>query len=290
MNTAANRLANPKAGGDAPGPGQSVALFWRITAALRARPEWILSPLLLVLLLAAWELLVTTKPDLEFLISRPEPVLDALMGAFVSAGMWRDIWTTSSEALVGFGAAFTLAIAVGLGVILVPKLEELLMPYLIASYAVPVLITAPLFVMWFGFGFTSKAVIAAFTSFFPMLVNILNGFRHANAEQVEMLTSFKATQRQIFRFSRLPNAIPYVFLAMDVGLIFAMMGAIVGEFSGAKEGLGYRVLHNSYSFEIADLFVTLLTLAALGFLAHALVMFIQRKVAFWTTPQHDLTV
>jgi NitT/TauT family transport system permease protein len=290
MNTDVKSISEAPPLADSPTPDDGAPGRWRIVAAVKARPEWVLSPLLLVVILTMWELLVASRPDLEFLISRPGPVFQSLLHAIISPTTWTDIGTTASEALAGFGIGFVLAIAVGIGVVILPKLEEVLVPYLIASYAVPVLVTAPLFVMWFGYGFPSKAVIAAFTSFFPMLVNILNGFRQENTQQVEMLTAYKASRAHIFRLSRFPNAVPFVFTAMDVGLIFAMLGAIVGEFAGATQGLGYRVLQDSYNFAIADLFVTLFILALLGFLAHTAVMFAQRKVAFWITPPQGLMV
>lgn len=256
-----------------------------VVRTLRQRPELVLSPALLIVAMLLWEIIVRRSPNLEFIVSRPSLIGEALVQAVTSSQLWIDIGTTVSQALVGFSVGFIAALTIGLGVVMVPRVEELLVPYLIASYAVPVLVTAPLFVMWFGYGFQSKAIIAGFTAFFPMLVSILNGFRTPDAPQVEMLTSFTASRSQVFRMSRLPNAVPYIFTAIEVGIVFSMLGSIVGEFAGASQGLGFRVLSASYGFAIADMFVTLMVLAAIGFIAHTLVATAQRKIAFWNQPE-----
>ena len=194
---------------------------------------------------------------------------------------WRHLLVTSQEALLGFAIGVATALILGTAISQVSLVEKTLMPYVVMFQTVPKVALAPLFVVWFGFGLTSKVVMAAVISFFPMLINVIEGLRSAEADRVQMLTVFGASRTQIFRMVRLPSAMPFIFAGLDIGIVFAILGAVVGEFIGAQEGLGYLLLQTNYNFDIAGMFAVLVVLSLMGLIAHTLIRFIQRKVAFW---------
>jgi NitT/TauT family transport system permease protein len=110
---------------------------------------------------------------------------------------------------------------------------------------------------------------------------VIEGLRSADADHVQMLTVFGAGRFQVFRMVRFPTALPFVFAGLDIGIVFSILGAVVGEFIGAKEGLGYLLLQTNYNFDIAGLFAVLVVLSAMGLVAHFIIRFAQRKIAFW---------
>jgi NitT/TauT family transport system permease protein len=131
------------------------------------------------------------------------------------------------------------------------------------------------------YGLSSKIIITAAIAFFPLLANTIVGLRSAPAEQIDMLRAHTATEWQIFRMARLPQALPFIFVGLDVAIVLSVIGAIVGEFVGAKEGLGFLILQMNFNFDMAGVFAVLLILSLIGVGLHLLMMTIQRRVLFW---------
>jgi NitT/TauT family transport system permease protein len=188
---------------------------------------------------------------------------------------------TALTTVVGLAIALVVGVLLALLVIYVEGLKSVILPVLAAFNSIPKIAIAPLFVVWFGFGLTSKIVMAAVISFFPILINVIEGLRSADADRIQMLTVFGASKSQVFRMVRLPSAMPFIFAGLDIGIVFAILGAVVGEFIGAQEGLGYLLLQTNYNFDIAGMFAILVVLSVMGLLAHFVIRLAQHKVAFW---------
>lgn len=247
----------------------------------RERPELWLVPAVFVAVLLFWEYGIQLIGVDEYVLPRPSQIADSLWQQLQDEQFWGHLWVTSQEALLGFAIGVGAAIVLGTFISQVKLVERTLMPYIVAFQTVPKVALAPLFVVWFGFGLTSKVVMAAVISFFPMLVNVIEGLRAADADRIQMLTVFGANKMQIFRMVRLPSALPFIFAGLDIGIVFAILGAVVGEFIGAKEGLGYLLLQTNYNFDIAGMFAVLVVLSAMGLVAHFLIRLVQRRVTFW---------
>jgi NitT/TauT family transport system permease protein len=248
---------------------------------LRERPEIVLVPGVFVAVLAFWEYLLGPLGVDEYVMPRPSQIAGALGTQLTDDLFWTHLWVTLKESLFGFAIGVAAALLLGTLISQVRLAERTLMPYIVAFQTVPKVALAPLFVVWFGFGITSKIVMAAVISFFPMLVNVIEGLRSADADHVQMLTVFGAGRFQVFRMVRFPTALPFIFAGLDIGIVFSILGAVVGEFIGAKEGLGYLLLQTNYNFDIAGLFAVLVVLSAMGLVAHFIIRFAQRKIAFW---------
>lgn len=248
---------------------------------LRERPELWLVPTVFVVFMLVWEYGVQILDVDAFVLPPPSMIAESLWTQLNDDLFWGHFWVTTQETLIGFAIGVTVALTLGTAISQIRLVEKTLMPYIVAFQTVPKVALAPLFVVWFGFGLTSKIVMAAVISFFPILINVIEGLRSADSDRVQMLTVFGASRSQIFRMVRLPTALPFIFAGLDIGIVFAILGAVVGEFIGAQEGLGYLLLQTNYNFDIAGMFAVLVVLSLMGMLAHLTIRFAQRKVAFW---------
>lgn len=249
---------------------------------LRERPEFVLVPAVFVIVVLAWQFIVPALGIDDYVLPRPTQILDALQTQLGDPLFWGHLKITVLESLYGFVLGVGAAMTIGTAISQVRLIERTFMPYIVAFQTVPKVALAPLFVVWFGFGMTSKVVMAAVISFFPMLVNVVEGLRSADSDRIQMLTVFGASKFEVFRMVRLPSALPFIFAGLDIGIVFSILGAVVAEFIGAKEGLGYLLLQTNYNFDIAGMFAVLVVLSVLGLIAHFIIRFAQKRFAFWS--------
>jgi NitT/TauT family transport system permease protein len=197
-------------------------------------------------------------------------------GLFVRNGLY-----TLAEALMGFACAAVAGLVLGSLIAQSRFLERTLYPYLITIQTTPKVAIAPLFVIWFGFGMTSKVIMAGVIAFFPILVNVIAGLRSTDRQRIELMRSLRASRWQVFRMVQLPSAAPMIFAGMHVAIIFSVLGAIVGEFVGSRKGLGNLILQMNTNLDTAGVFAALVCLSAMGITLHLLMHALQRKVLFW---------
>lgn len=244
---------------------------------LKARPELILIPGLFVVLVALWEGVIRYFEVPIYIMPAPSNIAVALFNTpFLDNALY-----TLGEALSGFLLAALAGIVLGGLIAQFPLLEKTLYPYLIAIQTTPKVAVAPLFIMWFGFGMTSKVIIAATISFFPILVNVISGLRSTDPARLELMRSLRATRWQIFTMVRLPGALPMIFAGLNIAIIFSILGAIVGEFLGSRKGLGNAIMQMNVNLDTAGVFATLFVLSAIGVLLHVTMGYLQRKALFW---------
>ncbi|MBK0419782.1 ABC transporter permease [Leucobacter sp. CSA1] len=251
-------------------------------ALLARKPELYLVPITFVIIMALWEGAVRLLEVPEFILPGPFTIWGSLTGLFGQDTFWSNLWVTGSEVLLGYAFGVVIALVLGTLISQVKVLERSLMPYVVAFQTIPSVALAPLFVIWFGFGELSKVVMAAIISFFPILVNVIAGLKASDPDQLQMMRSFGAHAGQVFWKVKIRNSLPYVFTGLKIGTLFALVGAIVGEFVGAKKGLGYLILQYNYQFNIAGMFSVLIVLAIIGMALHGIIGFIERRVVFWT--------
>jgi NitT/TauT family transport system permease protein len=186
------------------------------------------------------------------------------------------------EAVLGFfiGGAIGFIIAVVLDSS--ELLERGVLPYLIASTNIPIVALAPVIVLWFGFGMESKIAVAAFLTFFPVVIYTLKGLKSAEPVLRDLFYSNNASRWQTFRRLRLPSAMPYIFTALKVGATTSVLAAVVAEFIQASEGLGYLILSSSYTNNITRVWAAVVVSSAIAISFYALVVIVER----WAIPWH----
>lgn len=211
----------------------------------------------------------------------PAPSAVAARMATDAGLLAREGGITLSEAAAGFvigtGVAFALATAMAWS----RPLERTLFPLAILVKLTPIIAVAPLFTLWFGFGTAPKVAIAALITFFPMLVNSFVGLRSADLQEVAFLQTLGASGREIFRHLRVPSALPYLFSGARISVNLALIGAVIGEWTGADRGLGRIIFVANANLDLTALFGAVLVLAAIGIAANALVGAAERRVLHW---------
>ncbi len=130
-------------------------------------------------------------------------------------------------------------------------------------------------------------VNAALVAFFPLLVNTMVGLKSADEERVNLMRSLAATPSQIFWMLRLPNALPFVMAGLDVAMIFALIGAIVGEFVGAQQGLGMLIQSMNFTMDVSGQFSILIILSVLGLVLNRIILFVRRRILFWDPSEKE---
>jgi NitT/TauT family transport system permease protein len=246
---------------------------------------FVLRVVLILGVLAAWEALVRLFSIPAFILPAPSSVFLALYRGFASALYIDHMWITLAETLMGFVLGSALAFALGIAVALSRRVEYFLYPFIVMFQAMPKVALAPLIIIWFGLGLTSKVVSAALVAFFPLMVNTIVGLRSSEEDRINLMRSLAATRGQIFWMLQLPNALPYIFAGLEIAMIFALIGAIVAEFVGAQSGLGMLMQSMNFTMDVAGQFSVLLILSVVGLLLNTIVTEVRRRVLFWDPSQ-----
>jgi len=248
---------------------------------MRRIRNFFLRLVLIGLVLALWEAAVTYFAVPKFILPPPSQVFYGLYNGFGS-GLYLDhLQVTLVETFMGFALGCCLAFVFGTMVALSRSLEYFFYPFIVMFQAMPKVALAPIIIVWFGLGLTSKVVNAALVAFFPLMVNTIVGLKSAEEDRVSLMRSLAANKWQIFWMLQLPNAMPYIFAGLEIAMIFALIGAIVGEFVGAEKGLGMLIQSMNFTMDVAGQFSVLLTLSFLGLVLNGMVGFLRRRILFW---------
>lgn len=248
---------------------------------LRGRPEIVLAPLALVVVLYAWDLVTRAGLVAPVLLPSPGAVGRALWRLTTAEWFPQNLWTTVAETLAGFAIAAVSAVAIAILLDQVRLLRQVAYPYMVVLQVMPSVVLAPLFIVWFGFGITSKIVIAVSTAFFVILVNTLSGLSSVSENSRLLMRSMCASRSQMLFKLTLPTALPYVFAALKTASTLALIGALVGEFVTARSGLGRLLTQFSFALRQDMMFATVLVVGALGVALYGIVAFLEKKIVWW---------
>jgi NitT/TauT family transport system permease protein len=160
-------------------------------------------------------------------------------------------------------------------------LELTLNPFIIATQVIPKVALVPLFVVWFGFGITSKVIVAGVLAFFPILTNTVLGVKSIDEGHRDVMTALNATRWQVFRRLELPSALPYILTGFEVGIVLAIIGAVVGEYLGGNQGLGQLLIQAMNGFETSQMFAVLIQMSLIGFAFYFAIGLLKRILIPW---------
>jgi NitT/TauT family transport system permease protein len=239
------------------------------------------APFLLIVFLAVWQAYCSMSGISTFILPSPLQVAAATVELIKARSTWLHIWVTVAETLAGFGFACFFGIGLGVLVGKTPWLERTVNPFVIASQVVPKVALVPLFIVWFGFGSTSKVLIAAVLAFFPIFTNTVLGVKSIDAGHLDVMTSLNATRWQSLLRLELPSAAPYLMTGMEVGIVLAIIGCVVGQFLGGDVGLGYLLVAEMNSYQTDLLFAVILLLTGIGFSFYVVIGMLRRVVIPW---------
>jgi NitT/TauT family transport system permease protein len=249
--------------------------------AFRRWREYTASLVLFVVLMVALERLLPVLGIRPYILPQPSAVMNAFAHDLSTPAFWRHTQATLSEILQGWILGSVFAFALGVLLTQSSLAEAALTPYIVALQSVPKIALAPIIVVWLGYGQLSKVAIAAIVAFFPVLVNTIVGIRGAEPQQLELMRALRASRLQTLRWVQLPNALPVIFGGLEVAVVLSVVGAIVGEFTGASEGLGYLIVQRNFSLDQAGVFSTLIMLSVIGLLLDFAVRLAARRLVRW---------
>lgn len=242
---------------------------------------WITTPVLLILLVGGWHLYVDWSRISAFILPSPGSVWTEWVDMLSNPRAWHHTWMTVYATLVGFAYALVIGVTLGVLIARVRWLELTLNPFIVATQVIPKVALVPLFVVWFGFGITSKVIVAAVLAFFPILTNTVLGVKSIDEGHRDVMTSLNASRWQVFRRLELPSALPYILTGMEVGVVLAIIGAIVGEYLGGNAGLGHMLIARMNAFETDEMFAVLIHMSILGFLFYFTIGALRKMLIPW---------
>jgi NitT/TauT family transport system permease protein len=238
--------------------------------------------LLAAALLGLWQWYVTAKDVSPAVFPSPEAVWDSFVADLRRGIYWEHLRVTLQETLIGFFLGSALGILLGVLIAEVRLARSILLPYVIAFQAIPKVALAPLFLIWFGFGLTSKIALATSITFFPVLVNVAHGVSSSDPDQIQLLRAFCASRWQVLVRAKLPAALPYLFAALEIAIVLSVIAAIIAEFVGSTEGMGYLILLYNNNLNVAAEFAAIGVLALVTYALHSVVRVAGRRAVFWT--------
>lgn len=242
---------------------------------------WITTPFLLVALVAIWHVYVQWSGISPFILPSPGSVWAEFVLLLQSPRTWPHIYATVYATLVGFFWAIVVGIGLGVVIARVRWLEQTLNPFIVATQVIPKVALVPLFIVWFGFGITSKVIVAAVLAFFPILTNTVLGVKSIDEGHRDVMTSLNASRWQVFRRLELPSALPYILTGLEVGIVLAIIGAIVGEYLGGNQGLGHMLIARMNAFETDEMFAVLAYMSILGFVFYFTIGALRKLLIPW---------
>ena len=231
--------------------------------------------------LLGWEAYCRLSGISPLLLPAPSAVASALVELVGERATWRHFGITLGQTLAGFVLAATFGLFLGAAIARSRVLERAVHPFVVASQVIPKVALVPLFVLWFGFGPTSKILVSAVIAFFPVLTNTLLGMRSVDAGHQDVFRAARAGPLQRFWLLELPAALPAVLAGMEMAVVLATIGAVVGEFLGGNEGLGYLAVATMNAFQTDRLFGIIVLLTLMGFALHATMRALRRVLIPW---------
>lgn len=238
-----------------------------------------------VALLGIWQALVVTGVLPTLVVPAPADILlefGSMVRNLATGGfMLGHLVVTLQEVALGFLGAVVIGVTLGGLISEIKWLRILAMPYMVGFNATPKIAFAPVFLIWFGFGIWSKVAMGIAIATFPILIGTIAGLNATDRHQERLLRVYGATPWQAFRKVRLYVALPFIFAGFEIAIVLAIIGALVGEFTGGGEGLGYILLVAQVALNLPQAFAVIILLSIIGIVLHQLVVFAQRRILFW---------
>ena len=266
---------------DAAAETKSVAPRKRKGWLVKSGSDNLISLIGFAVLVCAWELAIYLFEIPDYILPAPSAIAKSLYNGFASGIFVYNLWITAIQTLAGFFLAAILGTALGAVVAQFELVERVVYPWLVALQALPKIAIAPLIIIWAGYGISSKVIIVALVAIFPVLVNTIMGLKSCDQGKLDLMRALGAGRWETFRSVRLPNALPFIFAGLNVAIVLAILGSIVGEFVGSKAGLGNLILEANFQFDVARIFAVLVILGAFGVILSKLMGLVQDYFLFW---------
>lgn len=236
-----------------------------------------------VVLIGLWQAVVTVFGVPSYILPAPVEVCRTLIDEWTL--LMQNLLPTAIETVLGFFVGNVVAIALAVLFVHVKSAERALFPIAIFFQTIPIVAIAPVLVIMLGTGYAPKVVVAALISFFPALVNMVRGLESVDAQALELMKVLSASRREVFMKVRLFASLPYLFSALKITATAAVIGAVVAEWIGANQGLGYVIVQATFNYRTAELYAAMIVVSLFATCLFALVGLVERLVVRWDSEE-----
>lgn len=233
--------------------------------------------LIICALLVLWEICVRAMNIPLYVLPAPTQVVAALFGD--APTLARHALITMAEALLGMGISLALALLLGILMDAFPAFKRSVYPILVVTQTVPMIVLAPIFIIYMGFGLAPKILTVVMMCFFPVAVSFADGMAQVNAGYINLLRTYGANRIQIYTLAKVPASLPQLFSGLRVAATYSVSGAVVGEWIASQAGLGYYLLRVKNNYMLDKVFSCVLVIIALSLLMNGLIHLAQRLFA-----------
>lgn len=247
-------------------------------------PDALLALGLMAVVIAIWEATIRLLHVPTFVLPGPSAVIRSLIESRTQLA--RAAEATSLEILLGFVLAAVTGIAIALVIVHFERFGRALYPLIVLFQNVPKVALAPIFILWFGFDLAPKVALIVAIAFFPVAIDMLAGLQSVDSSFVALMQSVGASRNKILLRVRIPHSLPYLMAGLKVAITFSVIGAIVGEFAGASQGLGYVIQFASTQLDTPKIFSALFVVSVLGLAFYYAVELAERLLVPWA-PKFD---
>jgi putative hydroxymethylpyrimidine transport system permease protein len=265
-----------------PGPGRAVRT-WR-TSVWSFTRQYGSAVILVLVLLVLWQACVHIFSIPDYLLPEPTDIVSAL-------GDWQVLgsatWVTLQEVLYGFSISLVAGVLIAVALHASGLLRRAIYPLLIGSQTVPIIVIGPILVVMLGYNILPKLIIVALICFFPIVVNTLDGLGSVSDDYILMMRTLDASRISIFRRVEFPSCLPMMFTGIRIAVTYAAIGAVVGEWAGSTNGLGYAMLEAEPNLQVARIFAIIVILTGISVVMFILVSVVQRLVIPWAATSRN---
>lgn len=233
----------------------------------------------IVILLAVWQIVSAAGWVPNYMLPSPVDVVKAFVSEFPL--LMENAKVTLAEAFLGLASGVVLGFIMAVLMDRFGRLYQALYPLIVITQTIPTVAIAPLLVLWFGYEMLPKVILIVIVTFFPITVGLLNGFKSADKDMMNLMRSMGAGNLQIFRYIKLPGAMSYFFASLRISASYAVVGAVISEWLGGFNGLGVYMTRVKKAFSFDKMFAVILLISAISLLLMKLVDLIQKKCMPW---------
>jgi len=231
------------------------------------------------ILLFIWEMVARLEVVPTYILPSPTKVIKTLI---INLPLLKEhILITLMEALVGFAISIIFAMVIAIIMDSIPIVKKAVYPLIITSQTIPIITIAPLFAIWFGFGYLPKIVIVVLVCFFPITISLLEGLSSVEPELLNLIKSMGASKVELYKIVKIPAALPSFFSGLKISATYSIMGATIGEWVGGKKGLGVYMMRVKQSFATDKVFAAIIIITLLSIMLLKLISFIEKKSMPW---------
>ncbi|HNX00187.1 MAG TPA: ABC transporter permease [Candidatus Cloacimonadota bacterium] len=241
--------------------------------------RYVLPTSFLVILLFIWKAITQTGKIDKWILPSPNEIFSAFHNSFTL--LMSHAAATLTETILGMIIAIILGILIASILEQITFLKYMIYPFLIISQTIPIISIAPLLIIWFGFGIKAKVFIVALVCFFPITINLLDGFRTIDPEQLKLLKTMGASSWKLFQKVKMPSSMPFLFSGLKIAATYSVMSAIIGEWLGAAKGLGIYMTRASHSYLTANVFAAILMIILMSFAFYLIIELLERILIPW---------